>query len=142
MTEGRQRVFDPRRNARVYRAQQNAIAFQVTKGLCQHSLADVGNSLLDLAEAQPSVRQIGNDQSGPFVAKPVEDSSYGTIRISALGRVTGSYAHVPKASSAPLLSIFAQIKLSYKKEPSAAVNASLEIEHEISEGAKSESDSN
>jgi len=98
MTEGRQRVFDPRRNARVYGAQQNAIAFKGTKSLCQHSLTDVWNSLLDLAEPQPSLSKIGNDQSGPFVAKPVEDSSYGAIRINAFGRVAGGYAHVPRAS--------------------------------------------
>ena len=97
MTQGRQRVFDPGRNARVYRAQQNAISFKATKSLRQHSLADIWNSLLDLAEAQSPVHQIGNDQSGPFVAKPVEDSSDGAIRIGVFGRLAGGYTHVPKA---------------------------------------------
>lgn len=75
-TQVGQRIFDLRRGCRRHRARHEPMLFQITKGGCQHLLADLTDLAAESIEAIRPSSKYPNDEHRPFVADPRQRPTY------------------------------------------------------------------
>ena len=76
----RKLVFDPGRDFGVDRSRNEPVGFQRPERDGQHTLGNVGNRFLDVAETHRAVCvQSDHDKHRPFVAEPAQDVPDGAI---------------------------------------------------------------
>lgn len=81
----RQLVFHARRNFRVGRSDDHAIAFERPQGHCQHALRYAFDVAVERLEASPLVAQRREDKNCPFVSNAHQQ----VTQASAVPRILG-----------------------------------------------------